>query len=107
MEALGQADEIVLGWEGVRVPRGADRGRKMTHEIPVGPVTFTGWSLREEGNAQLYSFLLNQTLGRALQIVEDPVLEGRGFEAWRRLKEEFEPKGGSYEMRVAEPDVSK
>ena len=73
---------------------------RMTEEIPAGPSHFTDWPMRGEADKQPHTFLLHQTQGRALQIAEEPGIDGRGFEAWRRMKEEFEPKGGAYEMKV-------
>ena len=65
---------------------------KLQMEIPPGDLSFTDWAVRDDADGQLHDFLLNQTEGRAKQIVEEPRLEGRGFETWRRLKEEFEPR---------------
>ena len=79
---------------------------KVGMEIPPGPIQFTPWALKEQANAQLHTFLLHQTQGRALQIAEDPAMEGRGFETWRKMKEEFEPKGGAYEMKVLQSLMS-
>ena len=58
------------------------------------------WELKDAAEVQLHEFLLNSMSGRALQVVEERGLEGRGFEAWRRLKAEFEPRGGAWEVKV-------
>jgi hypothetical protein len=61
---------------------------KETAEIQPG-LSFTQRAAKEEANEQLHEFLLHQTTGRAFQIAEEVALDGRGFETWRRLKEEF------------------
>ena len=58
------------------------------------------WNLKETANVQLHEFLLSQTQGRALQIAEEPDMDERGFEAWRRMRAEFEPKGGLWEAKA-------
>ena len=68
-------------------------------EIQPG-LLFTSWALKAEADEQLHEFLLHQVSGRALQIAEELKLEGRGFETWRQLKAEFEPRGGPFELKV-------
>ena len=55
---------------------------KVGAEIQPGNLSFTPWALKDDADLQLHSFLLYQTRGRALQIAEEPALEGRGFETW-------------------------
>ena len=61
----------------------------------LGPM---GWSHAEPANEKLHDFLL-QLCGEGAQLLVDtPVLEGRGFEAWRILTARFSPSGGQYEL---------
>ena len=73
---------------------------RLETEIAPGRLDFTDWPLKADADVRLHEFLLHQTTGRALQIAEEPLLDGRGFETWRRMKEEFEPRGGPWEMKV-------
>ena len=76
------------------------KAERESAEIPAGPIVFTDWDMRDMANSELHDFLLHYTSGRAHQIAEEPALDGRGFETWRRLKEEFEPRGGPWEVKV-------
>ena len=66
---------------------------RLETEIAPGRLDFTDWPLKMDAVVRLHEFLLHQTTVWAPQIAEDPLLDGRGFETWRRLKEEFEVRG--------------
>ena len=69
-------------------------------EIDPSVLARMPWDMKDAANEQLHELLLSNLDGRALQIVEAPGLEGRGFECWRQLKAEFEPSGGHWEVKV-------
>ena len=49
-------------------------------------------------DAKLHDYLLQVLQEHALFVVDKPGLEGRGFEAWRLLSQQYSPSGGAYEL---------
>ena len=60
--------------------------------------TQSGWDAAEAAAPKLHDFLLQILSENALLLVDKPALEGRGFEAWRLLVQQYAPTGGAYEL---------
>ena len=69
---------------------------KETSEIQ--DATGSGWSEAAAADARLYDFLCNLLEEDALLLIDQPHLDGRGFESWRLLVTRFNPSGGAYEL---------
>ena len=58
----------------------------------------SGWDSAEAASPKLHDFLLQILDDSALLLIDKPELEGRGFEAWRLLCQQYAPSGGAYEL---------
>ena len=70
-------------------------------EVQPAEITSLGgmsWEHGESADEKLHDFLIQLCSDEAQNLIETPLLEGRGFEAWRLLTQRYSPCGGQYEL---------
>ena len=65
-------------------------------KAPIEDLSTMGWDPATHLDGPLHEYLTTITTDKALTIVESA--PGRGFEAWRRLQDRYNPVGGRYEL---------
>ena len=67
-------------------------------EAEIVDLSPMNWDNSEAASPKLQDFLLQILGGNALMLIDKPNLEGRGFESWRLLVQQYAPSGGAYEL---------
>ena len=69
-------------------------------EINSPDAVETGCGYRDSRpmDGKLHDFLVQLCGDGALVLIDTPVLRGRGFEAWRQLKNRYAPTGGAFDL---------
>ena len=69
-----------------------------TQASEIFDLTPMRWDEAIAAGPKLQDFLLQVLDENALLLVDKPELEGRGFESWRLLVQQYAPSGGAYEL---------
>ena len=64
----------------------------------IADPSHSGWEEATAAAPKLHDYLLQVLEEQALLLIDKPILEGRGFESWRLLVQQYSPSGGAYEL---------